>query len=71
MDKQGYTRKEVMSILNVSYDKVSELIKSNKLKVVVIDSKKVISYESLFIVKKDFEERRHIPKPVWIHRNNA
>jgi len=60
------THKEASEILNVGKSVIQSFIKNKKLKV---DIRNKIIDESVYLLKKDLEERRKIDKPVWINRN--
>lgn len=60
------THKQASEILNVGKSVIQSFIKNKKLKV---DIRNKIIDESVYLLKKDLEERRKIDKPVWINRN--
>jgi hypothetical protein len=60
------TQKEASIILNVSTNIIKSFVIKKKLK---LNDKGKLLDESVYELKKDLEERRSIPKPVWIERN--
>jgi archaellum biogenesis ATPase FlaH len=60
------TRKEAATYLRVSEHTVRNMIKSKAIKLDMLNN---IIFEDLEKLKLDMEERKNIPKPVWISRN--
>jgi hypothetical protein len=67
MDQTLYcTKTEAGKILGIGISNINFLIKNKSL--TFVDNKYIL-IESVMAYKKEMEERRNMPKPVWVNRN--
>jgi hypothetical protein len=60
------TRKEAATYLGVSDHTIRNMIKSKAIKLDMLNN---IIFEDLEKLKLEINERKNIPKPVWVSRN--
>lgn len=56
---------EASKLLSLNYNRIRDLVKQKKIKILNADSKK-LDPESVYLYKKELDERRSLEKPDWL-----